>query len=138
MVTLGSHQISGSFWPVVICSSPGPSINNSRILETDSRDPETEIGSLETETRVHRIHDTLETGLQRIVRSSVAPARGAGGLDRNESRLIGTMLASQEYHLILLLYRLWTSLSTWMVLKTSLLLMVVTYKKQHRKLFPFN
>ena len=45
-----------------ICSSPGPSNNNSRIPETDSRGPETETGSLEIEKRVHRIHLALETG----------------------------------------------------------------------------
>ena len=35
------------------------------IPETDSRDPGTETGSLETEKRVHRIHGTLETGLHK-------------------------------------------------------------------------
>ena len=34
-------------------------------LKPDSRDPETEHGNLETEKRVHRIHDTLETGLHK-------------------------------------------------------------------------
>ena len=48
-------------------------------LKPDSRDPETETGKLEIEKRVHRIHDTLETGLQRMPRSLVAPTRGAGG-----------------------------------------------------------
>ena len=48
-------------------------------LKPDSRDPETETGSLETEKRVHRIHGTLETGLHMIPRSLVAPSRGAGG-----------------------------------------------------------
>ena len=33
-------------------------------LKPDSRDPETETGDLEIEKRVHRIHGTLETGLQ--------------------------------------------------------------------------
>ena len=42
-----------------------------------SRDPETENGDFETEKRVHRIYDTLETGLQMIPRSLVAPTRGA-------------------------------------------------------------
>ena len=51
-----------------------------QFLKPDSRDPATEIGNLETEKRVHRIHDTLETGLQIIPRSLVAPTRGAGGL----------------------------------------------------------
>ena len=31
-------------------------------LKPDSRDPETETGSLETEKRVHRIHGSLDTG----------------------------------------------------------------------------
>ena len=48
-------------------------------LKPDSSDPETETGDLETEKRVHRIHDTLETGLHMIPRSLVAPSRGAGG-----------------------------------------------------------
>ena len=34
--------------------------NNSRIPETESRGPETDTGSLETELRVHRTHGTLE------------------------------------------------------------------------------
>ena len=51
----------------------GPGNNNSRIPETDSRDPETETGSLEIEPRVHRTHDTLEIGLQMMLRSLVAP-----------------------------------------------------------------
>ena len=38
-----------------------------------SRDPETETGSLENEKTVHRIHDTLEKGLQMVLRSLVAP-----------------------------------------------------------------
>ena len=62
----------------VICSSPGPSNNNSRASETDSRDPET--GNLETEKRVHRIHGALETGLYMLPRILVAPATGAGAL----------------------------------------------------------
>ena len=48
-------------------------------LRPDSRDPEIEIGNLETEKRVHRIHGTLETGLHMMPRSLVAPSRGAGG-----------------------------------------------------------
>ena len=59
--------------------SPGPSDKQSRILEHDSRDPETEIGSFEIKKGVHRIHDTLETGLHMMLRSLVAPTRGAGG-----------------------------------------------------------
>ena len=53
--------------------------NNPGSLKPDSRDPETETGNLETEKRVHRIHGTLETGLQIMLRSLVAPSRGAGG-----------------------------------------------------------
>ena len=49
-------------------------------LKPDSRDPETETGNLETEKRVHRIHDTLGTGLHMMPRSLVAPTTGAGGL----------------------------------------------------------
>ena len=56
-------------------------------LKPDSRDPETETGNPENEKRVHRIHDTLETGLQRILRSLVAPSRGAGGLNQNRIML---------------------------------------------------
>ena len=52
---------------------PGPSNNNSRIPQIDSRDPETKTASLETEKRVHTIHDTWETGSQIILRSLVCP-----------------------------------------------------------------
>ena len=45
----------------------------SSIPEHDSRDRQTEIGNPETEKRVHRIHGTLETRLQMILRSPVAP-----------------------------------------------------------------
>ena len=45
-----------------------------------TRDPETESESLETDLRVRRIHGTLMTGLHMILRSLVAPTRGAGGL----------------------------------------------------------
>ena len=34
--------------------------NDSGIPETGPRGPEIELGSLETEKRVHRIHDTLD------------------------------------------------------------------------------
>ena len=51
-------------------------------LKPDSGDPETETGSLEIEKRVHRIHGTLETGLHSILRSLVAPSRGAGGFSK--------------------------------------------------------
>ena len=49
---------------MAICSSQRPGNNNSRIPGTVSRDPEHEIGSLETEKGVHSMHGTLETGLQ--------------------------------------------------------------------------
>ena len=45
-------------------------------LKPDSRDPETETGNLEIESRVHRIHDALETGLHMMPRSLVAPSSG--------------------------------------------------------------
>ena len=48
-------------------------------LKPDSKEPETETGKLETETRVHRMHGTLERAFQRILRSLVAPTMGAGG-----------------------------------------------------------
>ena len=63
-----------------MCRSLGPSSNNSRIPASDSKEPETESGNLEFEKRVHRIHGTPETGLQRMTRSLVAPTTGAGGL----------------------------------------------------------
>ena len=50
---------------------PGPHYSMSAVPEPDSRAPDTEPESLETELRVHKIHDTLETGLQRILRSLV-------------------------------------------------------------------
>ena len=59
--------------------------NDSRILETDSRDPDIEIGILEAEKKVHEIHGTLETGLQIMLRSLVAPSRGAGGFFISEN-----------------------------------------------------
>ena len=50
----------------VIALPPGLTNNNSRILETVSRNLDTETGSFETESRVHGIHDTLEDGLSRM------------------------------------------------------------------------
>ena len=47
--------------------------NKSRIPETDPRGSEGDFGSLETELRAHRTHDTFETGLQSVLRSLVAP-----------------------------------------------------------------
>ena len=46
-------------------SVPGLSNHNSRIPETDPIDPQTNIGCLESEKRVHRIHGTLETGVHK-------------------------------------------------------------------------
>ena len=71
----GTSQVSGK-----LVGSRALSNTNPGSLKPDSRDPETETGNLETEKRVHRIHDTLETGLHMIPRSLVAPSRGAGGL----------------------------------------------------------
>ena len=66
-------------------------------LKPDFRDPETESGSLETEKKAHRIHGTLEAGLHMMLRSLVAPSRGAGGLilflaHSNYSRLINGLI----------------------------------------------
>ena len=74
-------------------------------LKPDSRDPETETGNLETEKRVHRIHDTLETGLHRIPRSLVAPSRGAGGL-KNGLMLYVLYIYSYRYLLCDMRHRL--------------------------------
>ena len=70
----GTSQVSGK-----LVGSRALSNTNPGSLKPDSRDPETETGSLVTEKRVHRTHDTLETGLQIMLRSLVAPSRGAGG-----------------------------------------------------------
>ena len=43
---------------------PGLRTNWARMPETDSRDSETDPGSLQTELRLHRRHDTMETGSQ--------------------------------------------------------------------------
>ena len=50
---------------------------SSRNHETDPKELETKTGSLETELRVHRIHGSLETGLQMMLRSLVAPYKEA-------------------------------------------------------------
>ena len=70
-----SSSLVGGKW----IASRALSNTNPGSLIPDSGDPETETGNLETEKRVHRIHGTLETGLQIIPRSLVAPSRGAGG-----------------------------------------------------------
>ena len=76
---LGSPQISGP-------SGLGGKLACSRALvatipgsmKPESRDPETETGNLETEKRVHRIHDTLETGLHKDPSQPGGPHKGAG------------------------------------------------------------
>ena len=50
--------------------------NNPGSLKPDSRDPETETGSLEIEKRVHRIHGTLETGLHKDASQHGGPTGG--------------------------------------------------------------
>ena len=57
-----------------------PSNNNFGIPETDSGGHEAETRSRETERSVHRIHDTLETCSQSVLRSLVAPS-GEGPTD---------------------------------------------------------
>ena len=75
-VILGSSQI---LRPSLVDGKLGAGgslvTNNPGSLKPDSRDPETETGSLEIEKRVHRIHDTLETGLHMMPRSLVAPTQ---------------------------------------------------------------
>jgi translation initiation factor 6 (eIF-6) len=70
---LGTILVGGK-----LVGSRALSNTNPGSLKPDSTDPETETGNLETEKGVHRIHGTLETGLQIIPRSLVAPSRGAG------------------------------------------------------------
>ena len=65
-------------WLVINWFSLGPGSNFSKIPESDSRGLETE-----SEKRT-RIHVTLETGLHMILRSLVAPTRGAGGLSETK------------------------------------------------------
>ena len=48
-------------------------------LKPTPRGPETETGDLEIELRVHSIYGTLAAGLQRMLRSMVAPTRRARG-----------------------------------------------------------
>ena len=50
--------------------------NNPGSLKPDSRDPETETGNLETEKRIHRMHDTLETGLRKDASQPGGPHKG--------------------------------------------------------------
>ena len=67
----------------------GPYNTHPGSLKPDSREPETETGKLETEKRVHGIHDPLETGLQSVPRSLVAPL--------NRGRRIEELLLLQWY-----------------------------------------
>ena len=55
------------------------------LLKPDSRDPETETENLETEKKVHRIHDTLETGLHKDPSQPGGPHKGGR---RNLERLL--------------------------------------------------
>ena len=57
---------------------PGPRNNTPRITKTD--EPIREILRPSLRILIRRIHATLETGLQMILRSLVAPTGGAGGL----------------------------------------------------------
>ena len=76
-------------------SSPGPSNNNHRIPETDPRDPETEIGSLETELRVRRIHDTLGTRITEDASQPGGPSQeGAGRY--GEASVVSYCLAGEN------------------------------------------
>ena len=70
--------------------------NNPGSLKPDSGDPETETGNLETDKRVQRIHDTLETGLHMMPRSLMAPSRGAGGFLRYS--FVEPILAQIRFH----------------------------------------
>ena len=45
-------------------------------LRPDFRDPDTETGKLEIEKRVHRIHETLETGLHKDPLQPGGPLKG--------------------------------------------------------------
>ena len=76
-VILGSPQILrtlrvGGNW----VASRALSNTNPGSLKPDSRDPETETGNLETEKRVHRIHGTLETGLNKDASQPGGPHKG--------------------------------------------------------------
>ena len=57
-----------------------------QIPETDSRDSETEIWSVETEKRVYRIHDSLENGIANDLSQPGGLSQGrAGGLQEPPS-----------------------------------------------------
>ena len=67
----GTRQVGGKW-----CASGSPVTNNPGSLKPDSKVPETETGNLETEKRVHRIHDTLETGLHNDPSQPGGPHKG--------------------------------------------------------------
>ena len=69
---LSTRQVEGNWYGsrTLVTTIPGS-------LKPESRDPVTETGNLEIEKRVHRIQGTLETGLQIMPRSLVAPTSGA-------------------------------------------------------------
>ena len=75
---LGSKhpQISGPSGLVENGWRLGASNKHPGSLKPDFRDPETETGKLETEKRVHRIHGTLETGLQKDASQPGGPHKG--------------------------------------------------------------
>ena len=77
MSTFEHPQVLRPFCRLVPISLPMP--NYHHFAETDSIGPETEPGSFEIELGVHRIHATLDTGLQIMLRSLVALTRGADG-----------------------------------------------------------
>ena len=71
---LGSPQILGTLWVEVKWCHPRSLVTTiPGSLKPDSRDPETETGNPETEKKVHRIHDTLEKGLQMITDDASQP-----------------------------------------------------------------
>ena len=68
---LGTILVDGKWFP-----SGSLVTNNPGCLKPDSRDLETETGNLETEKRVHKIHDTLETGLHKDASQPGGPHKG--------------------------------------------------------------
>ena len=88
-----------------------PSDSNPRIHETDSRGPETETESLETELRVHRIHDTLETGLQSVPRSWRLLARRTRRIFQTEDFRAKNVQQAHFYDLSILRQQLATKIA---------------------------
>ena len=77
MVILGSPQILRTLWVDGKVVAGGSLVtNNPGSLKTDSRDLETEIWNHEIEKKVHRIHDTLETGLHKDASQPGGPLKG--------------------------------------------------------------